>query len=121
MPLQIRRGTESERVLSNTVFSPGEPVYITDTNNLYIGDGTTPGGVIVGGDQSGKLGQATNTTNSKIEFQRPVKFMLVANDTQRAALTGVEAGMVIFMQSGTFPVAANKLQIFNGLNWININ
>lgn len=43
--IQVRRGTEAERV--RTVFSNGEPVWTTDTNKLYIGDGVTQGGVPV--------------------------------------------------------------------------
>ena len=42
MPLQIRRGTAAE--LAAITPSVGEPVYTTDTKQLYIGDGTTAGG-----------------------------------------------------------------------------
>jgi hypothetical protein len=41
MPLQIRRGTQAE---ANVLASPpqnGELVYVTDSQQLYIGDGTT--------------------------------------------------------------------------------
>jgi hypothetical protein len=40
--LQIRRGTDAER--QRTVFLLGEPVWTTDTKQLYIGDGGTAGG-----------------------------------------------------------------------------
>lgn len=45
MALQIRRGTEAERI----GFTPliGELIYVTDTDEVYIGDGTTPGGIPV--------------------------------------------------------------------------
>lgn len=43
MPLQIKRGPNSDRV--NTIPLAGEPVFATDTKVLYIGDGTTIGGV----------------------------------------------------------------------------
>jgi len=45
MALKLRRGTENER--TSTVFEEGEPVYVTDTGELYIGDGTTAGGLRV--------------------------------------------------------------------------
>lgn len=47
MALQFRRGTNAER----TTITPaqGEPLYTTDTKALYIGDGSTAGGVAVGG------------------------------------------------------------------------
>ena len=40
MPLQIRRGTEAERQLLASPLQEGELVYITDTQQLYVGDGT---------------------------------------------------------------------------------
>jgi len=54
MSLQLRRGLEAARTL--TVFSNGEPLWTTDTNKLYVGDGVTPGGVLVSGG-----GGSTNT------------------------------------------------------------
>lgn len=47
MALKFRRGTDSGR----TAITPaeGEPIFTTDTKQLYIGDGTTAGGVAVGG------------------------------------------------------------------------
>lgn len=47
MALQIRRGLDSER--EQVVFSPGELVFTTDTEKLFIGDGETLGGVFIGG------------------------------------------------------------------------
>jgi hypothetical protein len=49
MPLQIRRGTEQQRTDIASPFAPGELVYITDTRKLWIGDGTTRGGLQVTG------------------------------------------------------------------------
>ena len=43
MPLQIRRGTTTQR-LSITPL-PGEPIYDIDLQTVFIGDGNTPGGV----------------------------------------------------------------------------
>ena len=40
--IQMRRGLDSQRV--GTVFSNGEPIWCTDTNQFWIGDGVTPGG-----------------------------------------------------------------------------
>lgn len=49
MPLQIRRGTEAERTAMAVPLAPGEPLYVTDDKRLFIGDGTTPGGVQITG------------------------------------------------------------------------
>jgi len=46
MALRIRRGTDAER--QTIVPLQGEPVYVTDTNKLFIGDGATQGGILVG-------------------------------------------------------------------------
>lgn len=45
MALQIRRGTNTERLTITP--NQGELIYTTDTKTLYVGDGTTPGGRIV--------------------------------------------------------------------------
>lgn len=45
MSLRIRRGTNSQR--TGITFDPGEIVYTTDTRKLYVGDGSTAGGVNV--------------------------------------------------------------------------
>jgi len=45
--IQVRRGLESQR----TAMTPdaGEPIYTTDAKLFYIGDGTTAGGILMGG------------------------------------------------------------------------
>src|ERR1039458_3869116 len=48
--IQIRRGTDAQR--SGVTFDSGEPVWTTDTQTLHIGDGSTPGGISVGGGSS---------------------------------------------------------------------
>ena len=44
MALRLRRGTNAERQLITP--AAGELIYTTDTKALYIGDGTTTGGVV---------------------------------------------------------------------------
>ena len=49
--LQLRRGTEAERVQITPL--EGEPIYTTDSRKLYIGDGQTVGGnEIVSGEKA---------------------------------------------------------------------
>lgn len=51
MPLQIRRGTEAERLAMTVPLAEGELLYVTDDQRLYVG-GKTPQGVpILGGIQ----------------------------------------------------------------------
>lgn len=46
MALRLRRGTDAERLLITPL--QGELIYVTDTTKLYVGDGATQGGVLVG-------------------------------------------------------------------------
>lgn len=64
MPLQIRRGTNADR----TTITPlvGEPVFTTDTKQLYVGDGTTAGGVAVGGVSDGSKGAISVASNGTV-------------------------------------------------------
>ena len=49
MALQVRRGTDAERLALSGASAPlaGELLYTTDTKKLYVGDGSTAGGVAV--------------------------------------------------------------------------
>lgn len=72
MPLQFRRGIDSQR--STVTPAAGEPLWITDTGKLYIGDGTSTGGIEVSGSGSG--GAPTNAsyivlgTNASLSAER---------------------------------------------------
>lgn len=46
MALRLRRGTDAERLLVTPL--QGELIYATDTKKLYVGDGATLGGVLIG-------------------------------------------------------------------------
>lgn len=48
MALRLRRGTDAERQLITP--AEGELIYTTDTKSVYIGDGTTVGGIIISGE-----------------------------------------------------------------------
>jgi hypothetical protein len=57
MSLQIRRGTEAERLTITPLTA--ELIYTTDTQLVYVGDGTTAGGILVGsGGGNGNYGNA---------------------------------------------------------------
>ena len=57
--LQIRRGTTAERLAE--VFDNGEPVFDTDEEEMYIGDGTTYGGIPVS-----KRVEVVNTSSDEV-------------------------------------------------------
>ena len=71
MPLQIRRGLDSQR----TSITPeaGELIYVTDSQKLYIGDGATVGGIAVTGFTTEDAYDATaqifaNGTHTNVTF-----------------------------------------------------
>lgn len=57
--IQIRRGVEAQRALVTP--DAGEPLFTTDTKELFIGDGTTPGGLFVGGGAVGYVQKILGT------------------------------------------------------------
>lgn len=65
MSLRIRRGSDLNR--QSTLFDAGEIIYTTDTKKLYIGDGTTTGGVHVLANSTGS-GLTFNPTTQTIGF-----------------------------------------------------
>lgn len=48
MALRLRRGTKAE--ILGIIPKKGEPLYATDTGELYVGDGVTYGGIRIAGD-----------------------------------------------------------------------
>ena len=62
MALRLRRGTDAERLIM-TPPEAGELIYTTDTKAVYVGDGTTVGGLPVSGQALGidDLGNVTVT------------------------------------------------------------
>lgn len=49
LKLLVRRGMDVDR--KNIVLSEGELGYTTDTKRLYVGDGQTKGGIVIGGNK----------------------------------------------------------------------
>ena len=56
--LLVRRGTDADR--KNIVLEGGELGYTTDTDRLFVGDGTTLGGILVGNKYKGQDADVTN-------------------------------------------------------------
>jgi len=57
LKLLVRRGTNVDRL--QITLESGELAYTTDTNRLYIGDGTTAGGILAGNKYKGTAGDIT--------------------------------------------------------------
>tara|TARA_B100000780_G_scaffold258341_1_gene208642 strand:+ start:589 stop:1992 length:1404 start_codon:yes stop_codon:yes gene_type:complete len=61
MALRLRRGTNAERQLITP--AQGELIYTTDTKALYIGDGSTAGGIVVQGGGGGGASTLNDLTD----------------------------------------------------------
>jgi len=59
--LLVRRGNNADRV--GAVLAQGELGYTTDTKKLYVGDGSTAGGILVGNVFAGSTNNVTTLTN----------------------------------------------------------
>jgi len=55
MALRLRRGTDAQRLLITP--AEGELIYTTDTKSLYVGDGSTVGGLIINSAENLTLGE----------------------------------------------------------------
>ena len=78
MALKIRRGTNAERIAGGgVVFAEGELIYVTDTDALYIGDGVTPGGILLANGELGDLSTYITANSSagddgELELNKPL-------------------------------------------------
>lgn len=88
----IRRGNDLSRKTANTtgvIFDNGEPAWTLDTKRMYIGDGTTAGGIPIGCRNLGAVGQlydvsVTGFTNEAIQI---------------FTLSGAEVGDILYDRS----------------------
>ena len=73
MALQIRRGTDAERTAGGgVIFADGELIYVVDTQALYVGDGSTAGGVKLTDNAGAVLDSyiTADTINSTLDLQQ---------------------------------------------------
>lgn len=61
MSFKFRRGIEADR--TGVTPAQGEPLYTTDNKELYIGDGSTAGGVLIGPGVAGGFQTANDATS----------------------------------------------------------
>jgi len=64
--IQFRRGTDAQR--QAVTFDSGEPVLTTDTKKLWMGDGSTIGGIYVGGVGFTVVSKTTHYTAADSEI-----------------------------------------------------
>ena len=112
MTLRLRRGTDAERLAITP--EAGEPVWTTDMNQLWVGDGTTAGGQEVGGGGGGSDSRLPTTHASGTWLESDGTNWLARDDstartnlglgTAAVAATGTGVGEVLaFTTAATLP------------------
>lgn len=108
MSIQILRGTSAKIKSSTVVPKAGQPLYATDTHELYVGDGTTQAKNL-----TGIVGDATNTLKSDVSTLKSNVTTLQSNvTTLQATDTKLKA-----KQSTT---NANNYILGGDLNWLKL-
>ena len=79
MGLQIRRGTDAQRLTITP--ADGEPIWTTDTEELYIGDGITIGGILASPAQLVGLTDDVTFNSINITTTATIGTLLFASDT----------------------------------------
>ena len=116
MPLQIRRGTNAERGLMTVPLAQGELLYVTDDQRLYIGNGSTLGGVQITGYTDGDAKDAaaaifTSGSHTGISFT----YNTATNQiSARVSLTNYNGFIDGDLQGSVF--ADNSTRLIDGTN-----
>jgi hypothetical protein len=94
MPLQLRRGLQAERdalVTNLSELSPGEPLWCTDTGNLYIGVESVVGGIHVNAppeidlsDYEGTIGEGPfiGVSNKTIDLENNITTNIIPRTSE---------------------------------------
>lgn len=118
MALLLRRGLEADRLS----FTPeeGELIYVTDTKQIYVGDGVTPGGILVAGGAAPTtptyaLSRSSATVNEGGTVTLTLTTTNVSNGTSvpyTITGTGITAGdLGLGSLSGNFTVNSNTASL----------
>ena len=95
--IQFRRGTTAQRTA--VTLDSGEPGWDTDTDRLYVGDGTTAGGIPIGGGDV--AGPASSTNNHVALFDGTTGKLLKDGGALPPGLTDGDKGDIVVSASGT--------------------
>jgi hypothetical protein len=102
MAIRLRRGLNADR--PTIIPEPGEPLWTTDTKLLYIGDGSLPGGHLVGGGGTGDVVGPSSSVNNRVVFFDGTTGKLIKDSgltLSPAALTRVNDTNVTLTLGGT--------------------
>ena len=97
MSLRIRRGTDAQR--TGVTFLEGELIYTTDTKKLYVGDGTTTGGVAID-STTGSINQLADVNIAGIQIGQILQwdgsqFVAGEDDGDKESVTGADSTILV--------------------------
>lgn len=124
-PAVVQLNDELANVLS--LGFDGNEYFPTAAIGTYVDGAVSPGVVpsrieLFCTSGAGVTASSVKIKSSETEFVVPPKLPVVADDTARTALVPTPTtGMMIFMISGTAPVAANKVQVYDSTAWVNLH
>ena len=117
MALRLRRGTDVERQTLTPV--EGELIYVTDTKSLYVGDGTTTGGVLIAasGEVSNTLAGLLDTEIIGLTDGDLIKYDAATGEwiNSQSALELEDVQDVIFTT-----ISNGDLIQYDGLSFVNV-
>lgn len=82
----LRQGIENDR--ASVVYSEGEPVYMTNFKRLFLGDGTTSGGILASNKFIGFANFDYNTNATGVTYAYQGDFVFDVTSSNLFALTG---------------------------------
>ena len=121
MALRIRRGTEADRqLLTGQDPAVGEPIFVTDTNKLYIGKSGTTGGQIINPDQA--LNDLSNVNCPTPTNGQALVFNTAQNKWINGAVQTINSiGDIADVDITTAAPTVNQVLIWDGSKFIPAN
>lgn len=114
LKLLTRQGTDLDR--QYIVLVEGELGYTTDTKRLYVGDGTTPGGILTGNKFMGAANDITTLSNvARGDFAFDID-----NNAFYRLESGTGSDIADWQLIGTITTTANNSIIINSNNSIQV-
>lgn len=117
MALRLRRGTDAERQLITPL--EGELIYATDTKSLYVGDGSTLGGILIAasGEVSNTVAGLLDTDIAGLQDGDVLVYNSLTNEwnNRQSALELDDLTDLSVTNSLNFDIIS-----YDGLNWKNI-
>jgi hypothetical protein len=132
MALQIRRGLNQDR--KSFVPAIGELIYTTDTDLIYVGDGVTPGGILVSGKESVVKNFSSINANSFIvranDINQTMSFLpangvtITANSDTNTITIGFDGTSILYETAANITLINANIAYLNAINSVqntNIN